>query len=41
VEVLPSEDRWFGITFRDDRVRVAAAVDALVQGGAYPPKLFA
>jgi NDP-sugar pyrophosphorylase family protein len=41
VEVLPSEDRWFGITFRDDRARVAAAVDALVQGGAYPSRLFA
>jgi NDP-sugar pyrophosphorylase family protein len=41
VEVLPSEDRWFGITFRNDRARVATAVDALVQRGAYPPRLFA
>jgi NDP-sugar pyrophosphorylase family protein len=40
VEVLPSEDRWFGITFREDRERVRAAVGALVSGGAYPVRLF-
>jgi len=40
VEVLPSEDTWFGITYREDRARVAAAIAALVRRGAYPPRLF-
>jgi NDP-sugar pyrophosphorylase family protein len=40
VEVLPSEDAWFGITYPEDRPRVAAAIGALVRQGAYPPRLF-
>ena len=41
VEVLPGGDAWFGITHRDDRARVAAAIAALVRQGAYPSRLFA
>jgi hypothetical protein len=40
VEVLPSADEWFGITYREDRTRVAAAIGALVAKGAYPAALF-
>ena len=40
VEVLPSGDAWFGITYQGDRPRVAAAIGALVREGAYPPRLF-
>jgi len=40
VEVLPSGDEWFGITYRDDRRRVAAAIKALVGRGTYPAGLF-
>jgi len=40
VEVLPCEDSWFGITYREDRPRVVAAIGALVCGGAYPARLF-
>jgi NDP-sugar pyrophosphorylase family protein len=40
VEVLPSEDQWFGITFRDDRERVASTIAGLVGRGAYPTRLF-
>ena len=40
VEVLPTSASWFGITYRPDRPRVAAAISALVQAGQYPPRLF-
>jgi NDP-sugar pyrophosphorylase family protein len=40
VEVIASEEPWFGITYRGDRERVAAAVEVLVGRGAYPRRLF-
>ena len=40
VEVLPGEDEWFGITYREDGPRVSAAIRALVARGAYPARLF-
>jgi NDP-sugar pyrophosphorylase family protein len=40
VEVLPSKEEWFGITYREDRGRVAEAIGALVARGAYPAQLF-
>jgi NDP-sugar pyrophosphorylase family protein len=40
VEVLPCADEWFGITYREDRVRVSAAIRSLVARGAYPARLF-
>ncbi len=40
VRVLPTSGEWFGVTHRDDRPRVVAALAALVQRGDYPPKLF-
>jgi NDP-sugar pyrophosphorylase family protein len=40
VDVIPSADTWFGVTYREDRPLVEAAVRALVAGGAYPARLF-
>ncbi len=40
VRVIASEEPWFGITYREDRARAAAAVDGLVRRGAYPRRLF-
>ena len=40
VHVLPSEDSWFGVTYREDKLPVAAAVAALVGRGVYPAALF-
>jgi len=40
VEVLPSDEAWFGITYREDRPRVVAAIGALVRRGIYPSRLF-
>ena len=39
VSVLQSKDSWFGMTYREDRPRVAAALKELHEEGAYPPTL--
>lgn len=38
--VLPTEDTWFGVTYREDRDGVVAAVRGLVERGVYPAELF-
>lgn len=40
VEVLASEDSWFGVTYREDREHVTKAIGDLVAKGAYPASLF-
>jgi UTP-glucose-1-phosphate uridylyltransferase len=39
--VLPTDSTWFGITYREDKPRVEAAIAALVKAGQYPAKLWA
>jgi hypothetical protein len=38
--VLPTASTWFGVTYREDKPRVQAALAELVRRGAYPEKLF-
>lgn len=40
VTVLPTESAWFGVTYREDKPRVSAAIADLVAAGTYPAKLF-
>lgn len=40
VRVLPTAASWFGVTYREDRPKVEAALAALVTAGEYPAKLF-
>ena len=40
VRVLPTASDWFGVTYREDRPQVVAALAALIASGAYPAKLF-
>lgn len=40
VKVIPSEDTWFGITYREDRPRVVSAIGDLVRRGLYSQPLF-
>ena len=40
VMVRPTSASWFGVTYREDKPRVQAALAALVAGGEYPAKLF-
>jgi hypothetical protein len=40
VRVLPTTSSWFGVTYPDDRPRVASALARLVEQGVYPRDLF-
>ena len=36
VRVLSSPDRWYGVTYREDKPEVQKALEELTQAGAYP-----
>lgn len=40
VKVLQSNDKWFGVTYKEDKETVVASVRSLVDAGVYPEKLF-
>lgn len=41
VAVLSTPDRWFGVTYREDKAAVQAAVRELIRQGVYPEALWA
>ena len=36
VEVLPAASRWYGVTYREDKEKVSAALAAMHEAGEYP-----
>lgn len=40
VTVLDTPDKWFGVTYREDKQAVADAIRGLIQSGVYKEKLF-
>ncbi|MCF6240402.1 MAG: nucleotidyltransferase [Bacteroidales bacterium] len=40
VKVLPSNERWFGVTYQEDRPIVVQSINEKVANGEYPKKLF-
>ncbi len=40
VKVLRSDDRWYGVTYREDKPIVAEAVRAMIDKGVYPSRLW-
>ena len=40
VKVLPTHDKWFGVTYQEDKSTVVAAIRALIESGRYPEKLY-
>ena len=40
VEVLPSRDRWYGVTYREDRPTVVGALKKMTDEGLYPTPLW-
>ena len=40
VEVRKSHDEWFGVTYKEDKPDVVAAIQKLITDGVYPEKLF-
>lgn len=41
VEVLSSKDKWFGVTYKEDKPFVMESIKALKAAGVYPDKLWA
>ena len=40
VHVLETRDKWFGVTYKEDKPAVSAAIKDLVSKGIYPERLF-
>ena len=40
VEILDTTSKWFGVTYPEDRQGVVEKIQALVDAGEYPEKLF-
>ena len=38
--VLESEDKWYGVTYKEDKPVVVAAIQSLKDAGLYPEKLW-
>ena len=41
VDVLPTNEKWMGVTYADDKPQVTAGIRALVNAGVYPENLWA
>ena len=40
VKVLPTDAKWFGVTYAEDKPKVVESLAALIKAGEYPEKLF-
>lgn len=40
IKILPSTDRWFGVTYKEDRESVVNALQSMKDKGLYPEKLW-
>lgn len=40
VQVLKTEDRWYGVTYQEDKAMVVKAIQELKDQGLYPPNLW-
>ena len=40
VAVLKSTDRWYGVTYKEDKENVVAAIQGLKDAGCYPAKVW-
>ena len=40
VQVLSSKDKWFGVTYKEDKPFVMASIKALKDNGTYPVNLW-
>ena len=40
VKILPSRDKWFGVTYKEDREAVVNALQSMKDKGMYPEKLW-
>jgi hypothetical protein len=39
-KVIPTDNQWFGVTYKEDKPFVQASIDQLVKDGTYPENLW-
>lgn len=39
-KVIPTSEKWFGVTYKEDKEIVKSSINELIQAGIYPQKLF-
>ena len=40
MQVLPTGDRWYGVTYAEDRAAVADSINGMVSDGIYRANLY-
>ena len=40
VKVVPCQEKWYGVTYKEDKQPVMDAISAMVNAGTYPKKLW-
>ena len=40
VKVLETQDKWFGVTYKEDKESVVASIKKLIADGVYPTNLW-
>jgi hypothetical protein len=40
IKILMSNDRWFGVTYREDKPYVVESINAMISKGIYPAALY-
>jgi hypothetical protein len=40
VKIMDSRDRWYGVTYKEDKEQVMSALQSLKDRGVYPDKLW-
>ena len=40
VKVLETKDKWFGVTYKEDKEGVVASIKKLIADGVYPANLW-
>jgi bifunctional N-acetylglucosamine-1-phosphate-uridyltransferase/glucosamine-1-phosphate-acetyltransferase GlmU-like protein len=40
VKVLKTDEKWFGVTYQEDKLRVEKAIRDLIRSGVYPEQLW-
>ena len=40
IQILMSNERWFGVTYREDKPFVVDSIRKMIRGGIYPPRIY-
>jgi UTP-glucose-1-phosphate uridylyltransferase len=40
IKILMSNERWFGVTYREDKPFVVNSINGMIKRGIYPPKIY-